>query len=103
EKKLRGHNSSFDLISKGRNLFVIDDLLSERLANNFGEKLETMGKILENMEYRTAPFIFTLNPYKDQSINDTLNYIQSRYGARAYDRLFSTLNFIELKGRSLRS
>lgn len=101
EKYLADKENIFDKILNSPCVTVIDDLLAERVANNYGNKLETMQQILEDMEYRYAPFIFTCNSYGSSWV-DTANKIKSRYGERAYDRLFSSLNFVEMKGESLR-
>ena len=101
EKKLRDENSMFNRINRGDKITIIDDILSERLANNFGDRLETFRKIMQDMEYRRAPYIFTCNI--QTNFEETLKEIARRYGPRAYDRLFSSLNFVELKGQSLRS
>lgn len=103
EKKKRGIQNAFNRISNSTNLLVIDDMMAEIPANNFGEKVDVLKIVLEQMEYRKAPLLITCNPHGDGSLNDTLLQIKNRYGGRAYDRLFSSLNFIELKGRSLRS
>lgn len=102
EKKKRGIQNSFNRISSSTSLLVIDDMMAEIQANNFGEKVDVMKIILEQMEYRQAPLLITCNPYGDGSLNDTLLQIKNRYGGRAYDRLFSSLNFVELKGISQR-
>lgn len=100
ENKLRGDESKFDSINRSEYTTIIDDILSERLANNFGDRLETFKKIMQDMEYRKGPYIFTCNLHGN--LDGTLKMIAERYGARAYDRLFSSLNIVELKGKSMR-
>lgn len=100
ENKLRGDESKFDSINRSEYTTIIDDILSERLANNFGDRLETFKKIMHDMEYRKGRYIFTCNLH--DTLDKTLKMIDERYGARAYDRLFSSLNIVELKGKSMR-
>lgn len=103
EKYLKGDPNNFLKVNGGRgcdSLWIIDDILAERSANNFGDRLQTIERILEDMEYRKIPIILTCNLY--ESVPKTLDIIADRYGARAYDRLFSSLNIVELKGKSLR-
>lgn len=93
--------SPYDKINNAINSLVIfDDLFTERKANNYGEKFELMRYMLERMEYSNSHYIIICNYYG--SYDDTLNKIAQQYGERAYDRLFSSLNHVTLKGKSQR-
>lgn len=102
EKYLRDKENIFDKVnSRGENaIWVIDDVLAERKANNFGDQLQTMKRIFEDMEYRQQPLIITANIH--DNVGTTLSKMGENYGQRAYDRLFSCFNFVELNGNSLR-
>lgn len=108
EEFLRGGGSEdFKKITNKGPITFIDDILSERVANNYGDRVETMKRVLEDMEYRRNPLILTCNFHTKDGVKSepwrrTIEAIGERYGGRAYDRLFSSLNFVSLQGGSLR-
>lgn len=80
----------------------IDDINSERTANNFG-KCEVIEEILfmqNEKKYRTFVTCNHTNP--ENNIEQTLLDLGKRYGGRSHDRFFEMFNIIEFTGKSMR-
>lgn len=80
----------------------IDDLMSERMASNYG-KVDVIQDVLMQ-RYNKRLITYASCNYNDSDFcaKSTLENIGLRYGPRIYDRLFEMFNIIEFKGKSLR-
>lgn len=77
--------------------FCFGDLGTEDDKNNYGNKMNVLNEIFFNRYEKSVPFHmthFTTNLNGDE--------IKERYGARFYDRLKETCNWIVLNGESFR-
>jgi len=81
----------------------IDDLFTERVANNFG-KVDVLKEILEERYALGKKTYITCNYADgfDGDVEATLQVFARRYGNRVYDRFFEMFNIIEFKGKSQR-
>jgi DNA replication protein DnaC len=80
-----------------------DDLLTEREASNYG-KINIFKDVIEKRYDHKKRTYASLN-YDDNHPNDlekALDQIATKYGSRAYDRVFSMFNVIEFTGKSYR-
>lgn len=75
----------------------IDDIGTEDLKNNYGNKKNVIGDIIE-MRYNTANIGLSFHG----STNLTAEKIESYYGGRVRSRMREIFNFIELPGKDRR-
>lgn len=80
---------------------LIDDLLSERMASNYG-KAEILKDVLEKRYDKGLKTYVTMNTRKEGDIQDAIEQIAERYGERLYDRVFEMFNVFHWKGKSMR-
>lgn len=73
---------------------VIDDIGSENIQNNFGNKVDWFSRAVDYAEQHGNMLICTSNLPSDM--------LQERYGARTFDRMNAILHPIVIKGQSLR-
>jgi DNA replication protein DnaC len=80
----------------------IDDLMSERMASNYGKVDVIQDVLMQRYDKRLITFASCNYNDNDYCAKSTLEDIGLRYGSRIYDRLFEMFNVIEFKGSSLR-
>lgn len=80
-----------------------DDLLTERDANNYG-KIILMKDVIEKRYDKKKRTYVTCNFHDEhpENLDEGLKQIYTKYGSRAYDRIFSMFNIIVFKGKSFR-
>lgn len=81
----------------------IDDVLTERMASNYG-KSNIIKDIIEeryNKNKRTYISINYKEGFKD-NLDIAIDHLGEKYGARVHDRIFDMFNVIEFKGKSFR-
>ena len=82
----------------------IDDLKTERDANNFG-RINLFKEILEERINNKKMTFASCNYAPDDDSNSLqlcLEEFHNRYGARVYDRIFQMFNIVEFFGQSMR-
>jgi DNA replication protein DnaC len=82
---------------------ALDDVGSERKANNFGAN-ETSMEILEARCDRGLITHITCNYAEggENDVKESLLALNMRYGGRVYDRIYDHYSIIEFKGKSMR-
>jgi DNA replication protein DnaC len=81
-----------DIISK--KLICIDDIGTEELIINFGNKLDPFCEIIDIVEKKEKLIVFTSNLTAEKKVE--------RYGVRVLDRIKSTTKRVLFKGESFR-
>jgi len=84
--------------------YYFDDLKIERLANNYGIKVNLFDEILfERCENKIKTHI-SCNYRKDKpdDLKECLNEFKTIYSPQVHDRIFSMFNIIEFNAKSLR-
>lgn len=72
----------------------LDDIGTEEIVNNFGNKRLTFAEIIDAAEKYSKLVIITTNLTKEE--------IDLKYGFRVYDRIIATTKRIKIEGDSLR-
>ena len=75
--------------------FIIDDIGTEFIVNNFGSKTDMVEYAINNAEYYTKLLFLTGNLTEKELIE--------RYGLRTYDRIKRLCKIVIFSGKSLRS
>lgn len=88
----RNQTTMWDLIDNKP--IVIDDLGTENLLFEYGEKRDLFAELVDQAEKDKRLMIITTNLTTDQ--------IKERYGMRTYDRLRSLTKVVSITGSSLR-
>lgn len=73
---------------------IIDELGTETLINEYGEKYEGFNRIINAAERDLRPLFVSTNLSRDE--------IYRRYGERTFDRLMHLCRIVEFRGDSLR-
>ena len=85
-----------------RKRIFIDDITSEREANNYG-KVNVIEEVLSLRYEKKLKTYATCNySNKNQCVSETMEHLGNKYGARIYDRLFESFNIVEFSGKSIR-
>ncbi|MBL4703474.1 MAG: hypothetical protein JKY54_03075 [Flavobacteriales bacterium] len=81
----------------------IDDVLTERMASNYG-KSNIIKDIIEERYNKNKRTYISINPKEgfSGSTEKAIEHLGEKYGARVYDRVFDMFNVIEFKGKSFR-
>lgn len=74
--------------------YCIDDVGTESIKNNFGEKSEVFASVMDDAERRFKPVFISTNLTGQQIID--------RYGKRTMDRIVRLCRIIKFKGNSFR-
>ncbi len=86
-------NNQIDEI-KNQRLISLDDIGTETIVNNFGNKRNAFAEIMDNAEKTGQLVIISTNLGKEQLIE--------KYGDRVFDRILATTKRVVFRGESLR-
>ncbi len=86
-------NNQIDEI-KNQRLISLDDIGTETIVNNFGNKRNAFAEIMDNAEKTGNLVIISTNLGKEQLIE--------KYGDRVFDRILATTKRVVFRGESLR-
>ncbi len=86
-------NASIDNI-KNKRIISLDDIGTETIVNNFGNKRNAFAEIMDNAEKTRQIVIISTNLGKEQLIE--------KYGARVFDRILATTKRVVFRGQSMR-
>ncbi|WP_067146243.1 hypothetical protein [Pseudotamlana agarivorans] len=95
-------DKSYMMSTTVRPRLFIDDINSERIANNYGN-CDVVEEILFNQnEKRYTTFVTSNHTNPENSMEESIMDIGVRYGGRIHDRFYEMFNMIDFTGKSNR-